>query len=115
MLRTCSLRMELPYPEPAHSAFYYKVFGEDVHFDCVRGRILFHRDLLDTPLPSSNPALRNLYEAECARLLADLEEGGFGGRADAATAAQIGGPVSANAANRQYAQPQPAHLPPTPG
>jgi len=71
-----SLRMELPYPEPAHSDFYYKVFGPDVHFDSVRGRILFHRDLLDTPLPSSNPVLRNLYEAECARLLSDLEEGG---------------------------------------
>jgi len=68
------LRMELPYPQPAHSAFYYEVFGEDVHFNCVQGRILFHRSLLDTPMPSSNPVLRNLYEAECARLLADLEE-----------------------------------------
>jgi AraC-like DNA-binding protein len=68
------LRMELPYPEPAHSSFYYEVLGQDVHFNCVRGRILFHRDLLDTPVPSSNPVLRNLYEAECARLLADLEE-----------------------------------------
>lgn len=68
------LRMELPYPQPAHSALYFEVFGEDVHFDCVQGRILFHRSLLETPLPSSNPVLRNLYEAECARLLADLEE-----------------------------------------
>jgi AraC-like DNA-binding protein len=68
------LRMEVPYPEPAHSAFYYEVLGEDIRFGCVRGRIIFHRDLLDTPLPSSNPVLRNLYEAECARLLADLEE-----------------------------------------
>ncbi len=68
------LRMEVPYPRPAHSALYYEVFGADVHFNCVRGRILFHRDLLNTPLPSSNPVLRNLYEAECARLLADLEE-----------------------------------------
>lgn len=69
------LRMEFPYPEPAHSAFYYEVLGPDIHFDSFQGRILFHRDLLDTPLPSSNPVLRNLYEAECARLLADLEEG----------------------------------------
>ena len=67
------LRMEVPYPEPAHSAFYYDVLGEDIHFNCIRGRILFHRSLLDTPLPSSNAVLRNLYEAECARLLADLE------------------------------------------
>ncbi len=69
-----SLHMEFPYPQPAHAALYYEVLGDDVLFDCVRGRILFHRTLLDTPLPSSNPVLRNLYEAECARLLADLEE-----------------------------------------
>ena len=68
------LRMELPYPKPAHAGLYYEVFGADVHFNCVRGRILFHRSLLDTPMPSSNPVLRSLYEAECARLLADLEE-----------------------------------------
>ncbi|MEJ6539312.1 MAG: AraC family transcriptional regulator [Halioglobus sp.] len=68
------LRMELPYPEPAHSSFYYETLGKEVYFNCVRGRILFHRDQLDTPVPSSNPVLRNLYEAECARLLADLEE-----------------------------------------
>lgn len=69
-----TLRMEWPYPEPAHSAFYYEVLGDDLHFDCIRGRIVIHRDMLETPLPSSNPVLRKLYEAECARLLADLEE-----------------------------------------
>ena len=68
------MRIELPYPEPDHSAFYHQVFGDDIHFDCLRGRISFGRELLRTPLPSSNTALRNLYEAECARLLADLEE-----------------------------------------
>jgi AraC-like DNA-binding protein len=67
------LHIEVPYPRPVHAERYYQVFGPDVHFDCVRGRISFHRDLLDTPLPSSNPALRSLYEAECARLLNDLE------------------------------------------
>lgn len=68
-----SLRMELPYPEPEHSDLYYEVLGDDIHFDCPQGRILFHRGWLETPLPSSNPVLRELYEAECARLLADLE------------------------------------------
>jgi AraC-like DNA-binding protein len=68
------LRMELPYPRPGHAGLYYEVFGADVHFDCGSGRIVFHQDLLNTPLPSSNAVLRNLYEAECARLLADLEE-----------------------------------------
>lgn len=69
-----TLRMEFPYPEPAHASLYYEVFGEDVHFNCVHSRILFHRSLLDTPMPASNQVLRNLFEAECARLLADLEE-----------------------------------------
>jgi AraC-like DNA-binding protein len=68
------LRMEFPYPQPPHAAQYSEVLGDDVHFGYVRGRIIFPRDLLNTPLPSSNPVLRNLYEAECARLLADLEE-----------------------------------------
>jgi AraC-like DNA-binding protein len=69
-----ALHIEAPYPEPAHAARYFEVLGSDVHFDCIQGRIAFHRDLLSTPLPSSNPALRTLYENECARLLADLEE-----------------------------------------
>ncbi|MEH6636579.1 MAG: AraC family transcriptional regulator [Halioglobus sp.] len=67
------LHVEMPYPEPPHSALYYEILGEDVHFDQPLGRISFRRELLNTPLPSSNPTLRNLYEAECARLLADLE------------------------------------------
>lgn len=68
-----AVRMELPYPAPPHAQLYHDVLGPDVHFDCLQGRILFDRDWLATPLPSSNPALRRLYEAECARLLHDLE------------------------------------------
>lgn len=67
------LRMEMPYPRPAHADQYFEVFGPDVHFNCVRGRILYDKALLQTPLPSSNPVLMNLYEAECGRLLVDLE------------------------------------------
>lgn len=67
------MRMELPYKAPSHAALYYEVLGNDVHFDTVQARVVFPRDLLDTPLPSSNPVLRQLYESECARLLADLE------------------------------------------
>jgi AraC-like DNA-binding protein len=68
-----SVRMELPYPKPEHADAYYRVLGEDIHFNCLRGRIVFDRSWLDTQLPSSNPALRQLYEAECARLLTDLK------------------------------------------
>jgi AraC-like DNA-binding protein len=68
------LRIEFPYPRPAHVGLYYQVLGDDLHFDRTLGRCSFPRALLAAPLPSSNPALRSLYEAECARLLADLEE-----------------------------------------
>jgi AraC-like DNA-binding protein len=67
------LRIEFPYPRPAHAGLYYPVLGYDLHFDRALGSCSFPRALLDAPLPSSNPALRSLYEAECARLLADLE------------------------------------------
>lgn len=69
-----ALEIEAPYPRPEHYTDYYEVFGEAVYFDCVQARIAFPAALLGTPLPSSNPALRALYEGECARLLADLEE-----------------------------------------
>lgn len=69
-----TLQVAFPYPAPRHEAAYYEVFGDGVQFNSVRGRISLDQALLDTPLPSSNPALRALYEEECARLLADLEE-----------------------------------------
>jgi AraC-like DNA-binding protein len=68
-------RVELPYPAPAHSDLYRETFGDEVEFNRPRGRISFDKALLDIPLPQSNPVLRALYEAECSRLLADLEEG----------------------------------------
>ncbi|EED31552.1 transcriptional regulator OruR [gamma proteobacterium NOR5-3] len=68
------LRFEFPYPEPAHLSVYREILGEDLHFNCERAAWSFPAALLSTPLPSSNPALRQLYEAECARLLADLSD-----------------------------------------
>ncbi|MEM1110908.1 MAG: AraC family transcriptional regulator ligand-binding domain-containing protein [Pseudomonadota bacterium] len=68
------LRFEVPYPAPHYVERYLQTLGNDVEFDCTRGRVIFSSALLDTPLPTSNPALRSLYEDECRRLLADLEE-----------------------------------------
>ncbi|MFT5710699.1 MAG: AraC-like DNA-binding protein [Halioglobus sp.] len=68
------MRLELPYPRPAHADLYTAIFGNDIHFNCPRQRISFNQSLMSTELPSSNPALRNLYEQECARMLADLEK-----------------------------------------
>jgi AraC-like DNA-binding protein len=69
-----TLQLEAPYPPPAHAEEYHQLLGDQVRFDSDTGRIRFPSALLDTSLPSSNPALRELYEQECARLLADLEE-----------------------------------------
>ncbi len=68
------LRFEFPYSEPEYSDSYSGILGDDVHFDCARASWSFPRELMDTALPSSNPALRELYEAECARLLSDLRD-----------------------------------------
>lgn len=72
--RQFPLRFEFPYPAPAHLGVYQEVLGEDLHFDCEYAAWSFPSQLLGTPLASSNPALRQLYEAECARLLADLSD-----------------------------------------
>ncbi|MEH6515976.1 MAG: AraC family transcriptional regulator [Halioglobus sp.] len=69
-----NIALEVPYAAPGHAQRYHQIFGDDVSFNCFRGRISFDRALLDATLPSSNTALRSLYEEECARLLADLEE-----------------------------------------
>lgn len=68
------LEVELPYSPPAHRDNYREVFGDKVHFNRPQGAVKLPTALLSTPLPSSNSALRALYEKECARLLADLED-----------------------------------------
>ncbi len=73
-LDTLVMKIEAPYPAPPHAGRYPEVFGQAPQFNSVQPRVSFDAALLDTPLPSSNPALRALYESECARLLADLEE-----------------------------------------
>lgn len=68
------LRFEFPYAPPEHLPRYAVVLGDNVLFDRPAATWSFPSDYLATPLPSSNPALRELYEAECARLLSDLTD-----------------------------------------
>ncbi|MEE4279758.1 MAG: AraC family transcriptional regulator [Halieaceae bacterium] len=70
--RELPLRFEFPYPAPPHAASYREILGGDLYFDRPRAAWSFPVSHLATPLPSSNPALRQLYEAECERLLSDL-------------------------------------------
>lgn len=72
---THHMRLELPYPAPAHVAEYQEMFGDEVFFDCDRSRVSMALEVLQLPLPTSNPVLLDLYEKECERLLADLQEG----------------------------------------
>lgn len=67
-------RLELPYGEPSYLDEYQDMFGEELYFSCQQGRISFSDAWLDAQLPSSNPALLALYEQECQRLLADLQD-----------------------------------------
>ena len=67
-------RVEFPYPEPDYIDEYQELFGDELYFCCAGGRISIPEAWLEAELPSSNPALLALYEAECKRLLADLEE-----------------------------------------
>jgi AraC-like DNA-binding protein len=67
-------RLELPYPEPDYIEEYHQLFGDELYFSAKQGRISFDDHWLDALLPSSNPALLTLYEQECQRLLADLED-----------------------------------------
>ena len=67
-------RVELPYPEPDYVEEYRELFGDELYFSCRTARISFPDNWLDAHLPSSNPALLALYEQECQRLLADLQD-----------------------------------------
>ncbi|MEM0954859.1 MAG: AraC family transcriptional regulator [Pseudomonadota bacterium] len=69
-----SFRVEFPYPKPPYVEEYYRFFGDDLHFNSNKGRISIPDRWLDARLPSANAALLALYEQECQRLLADLEE-----------------------------------------
>ncbi|MEE4193031.1 MAG: AraC family transcriptional regulator [Halieaceae bacterium] len=69
-------RVEFPYPEPDYVDEYHELFGDDLYFSAREARISMPEQWLEAELPSSNPALLALYEQECRRLLADLQEDG---------------------------------------
>ena len=68
------LKVSLPYEAPKDLGAITKVFGSDVSFNSREAILSLPASLMTTPLPTSNPTLRALYDAECARLLADLSD-----------------------------------------
>ena len=69
-----NLKVSLPYEAPEELSGLVEVFGSDISFNSKEATLSLPASLMTTPLPTSNPTLRALYDAECARLLADLSD-----------------------------------------
>ena len=76
LLQTPAVDVEvsLPYDAPQDKTAFREIFGDNVRFDADRATLSIPEALTKEPLPTSNPTLRALYDAECARLLADLSD-----------------------------------------
>ena len=68
------LAVSLPYERPQDETAFKKIFGEHISFNTGQATLSIPEALTASPLPTSNPTLRSLYDAECARLLADLSD-----------------------------------------
>lgn len=71
---TVDIAVSLPYDSPQDTAAFKEIFGANVHFNAAVATLSIPQALTDKPLPTSNPTLRSQYDAECARLLADLSD-----------------------------------------
>jgi len=76
LLQTPAIDVEvsLPYDAPRDTTAFEEIFGDKVRFNAEKAKLSIPEALVTEPLPTSNPILRALYDAECARLLADLSE-----------------------------------------
>ena len=69
-----NIKVSFPFPAPADITPFTRIFGEHVVFDAAQAEFSLPRDITELTLPSSNRTLRELYESECARLLASLSD-----------------------------------------
>ena len=76
LLQTPAVDVEiaLPYDKPRDTAAFKEIFENNVRFNANNAILSIPEALTRAPLPTSNPTLRALYDAECARLLADLSD-----------------------------------------
>ena len=68
------LSVAFPYERPDNTQSFQLIFGDQVSFNAGRATFTLPQSMMNRPLPTSNPTLKALYDAECARLLADLSE-----------------------------------------
>ena len=76
LLQTPAVDVEVsfPYDAPQDKTAFTEIFGNNVRFNAQRATLTIPGALTKAPLSTSNPTLRALYDAECARLLADLSD-----------------------------------------
>ena len=68
------LSVDFPYKRPDDTDPFQLIFGDQVKFNTGRAIFTLPDSMMSRPLPTSNPTLKTLYNAECARLLADLSD-----------------------------------------
>lgn len=61
--------VSFPYSAPDDLSEYHRIFGSELLFDQASASVLFPSELIDTPIPQSNPALRQQLEAQANELL----------------------------------------------
>ena len=68
------LSVDFPYDRPDDTLPFQLIFGDQIKFNTGRAIFTLPDSMMSRPLPTSNPTLKTLYTAECARLLADLSD-----------------------------------------
>ena len=69
-----NMKVSFPFSAPADLTPFTRIFGEQIHFNAPQAEFSLPLDITRLTLPSSNRTLRELYESECARLLASLSD-----------------------------------------
>lgn len=65
-----------PYPAPAWLSHYQAIFGERLHFDADRYRVVFSSDVLDWPTLTADATAHQQSLRDCDQLLAQIRQGG---------------------------------------
>ncbi|RFA25590.1 hypothetical protein CAI21_18885 [Alkalilimnicola ehrlichii] len=69
------LEVRFPHSEPADLSEYRRVFDAPLRFDRERSELVIPRSLLTAPVPTADPALQQIVEAQVASLLERLPAG----------------------------------------
>lgn len=67
-------RVGFAHPAPADPAIYEDFFHCPVHFDQAASGLSFPHAALARPVPTADPLSKEFYEAQCARMMARMDE-----------------------------------------